>query len=260
MASMVFVPRGSRERLAWIIVTLALASVAALCIGYPRSAPTVAPEMRLEIVTPPGADVSGFAISPDGRALVFQAAVDGESQLWLRPLDSETARPLAGTEGATFPFWSPDNQSVAFFAGGQLKRIDVASGFVQNLADAPLNTRGGAWNAAVSVIVGRSPGRFSHGPGGCRHRHGQSNSPALASPPAALLCRIGHRHRGRAAGDGSAGSGPALIRRPSTPNGSSPVRSRPWPPDTRSSAAVLVGLAIAGNRVYRLYPPKSAAG
>ena len=112
--------------------------------------------MRLEIVTPPGADVSGFAISPDGRALVFQAAVDGKSQLWLRPLDSETARPLAGTEGGTFPFWSPDNQSVAFFAGGQLKRIDVASGFVQNLADAPLNTRGGAWNAAGTILFTRS--------------------------------------------------------------------------------------------------------
>ena len=112
--------------------------------------------MRLEIVTPPGADASGFAISPDGRALVFQATVDGKSQLWLRPLDSETARPLAGTEGGSFPFWSPDNQSVAFFAGGQLKRIDVATGFVQNLAEAPLNTRGGAWNAAGTILFTRS--------------------------------------------------------------------------------------------------------
>ena len=137
-------------------MTLALASVAALSIGYPRGAPTAAPEMRLEIVTPPGADVSGFAISPDGRTLVFQAAVDGKNQLWLRPLDSETARPLAGTEGGTFPFWSPDNQSVAFFAGGQLRRIDVASGFVQNLAEAPLNTRGGAWNAAGTILFTRS--------------------------------------------------------------------------------------------------------
>ncbi len=148
--------RRSRERLAWIAVTFALASVAALSIGYPRRAPTVAPEMRLEIVTPPGADVSGFAISPNGLALVFQAAVDGKSQLWLRPLDSETARPLAGTEGGIFPFWSPDNQSVAFFAGGQLKRIDVAGGVVQNLADAPLNTRGGAWNAAGTILFTRS--------------------------------------------------------------------------------------------------------
>ena len=149
-------PRRSRERLAWIAVTLALAGVAALGVGYPRNAPTVAPEMRLQIVTPPGADVSGFAISPDGRTLVFQAAVDGKSQLWLRPLDSEAARPLAGTDGGAFPFWSPDNQSVAFFAGGQLKRIDVATGFVQNLAEAPLNTRGGSWNAAGTILFTRS--------------------------------------------------------------------------------------------------------
>ena len=137
------------------IVTLALASVAALGIGYPRSAPTVAPEMRLEIVTPPGADVSGFAMSPDGRTLVFQAAVDGKSQLWLRPLDSKPPGRSRGRKGY-FPFWSPDNQSVAFFAGGQLKRIDVAGGIVQNLADAPLNTRGGAWNAAGTILFTRS--------------------------------------------------------------------------------------------------------
>ena len=112
--------------------------------------------MRLEIVTPPGADASGFAISPDGRALVFQATVEGTTQLWLRPLNAETARPTRGNGRRLFPFWSPDNQSVAFFAGGQLKRIDVASGFVQNLADAPLNTRGGAWNAAGTILFTRS--------------------------------------------------------------------------------------------------------
>ena len=149
-------PRRSRERLAWIAVTFALVSVAAVSIGYPRRATTVAPEMRLEIVTPPGADPAGFAMSPDGRALVFQATVEGKNQLWIRPLDSEVARPLAGTEGASFPFWSPNNESVGFFAGGQLKRIDVATGFVQNLAEAPLNTRGGAWNAAGTILFTRS--------------------------------------------------------------------------------------------------------
>ena len=148
--------RRSRERLAWIAVTLALLGVAAVGIGYPRRATTAAPEMRLEIVTPPGADPAGFAMSPDGRALVFQATVEGKSQLWLRPLDSEAARPLAGTEGAAFPFWSPNNESVGFFAGGQLKRIDVATGFVQNLAEAPLNTRGGAWNASGTILFTRS--------------------------------------------------------------------------------------------------------
>ena len=119
-----------------------------------------------EIPMPPGDDVSGFAMSPDGRSLVFQAAVDGKRQLWLRLLDSETARPLAGTEGATFTFWSPDNQSVAFFAGGKLKRIDVSGGIVQNLADAPFNTRGGAWNAAGTILFTRSATEPLSRPGG----------------------------------------------------------------------------------------------
>ena len=113
-------PRRSRERLAWIAATFALVSVAAVSIGYPRRATTAAPEMRLEIVTPPGADLAGFAMSPDGRALVFQATVEGKNQLWLRPLDSEAARPLAGTEGAAFPFWSPEQR-----VGGVLCRRAV---------------------------------------------------------------------------------------------------------------------------------------
>ena len=149
-------PARRHERLAWVGVTLLLASALALSIVFRPSATADPPEMRLEIVTPTGADTAGFAMSPDGRALVFSGTVEGKNQLWIRPLDSEVARPLAGTEGASFPFWSPDNESVGFFAGGQLKRVDVATGFVQNLAEAPLNTRGGAWNAAGTILFTRS--------------------------------------------------------------------------------------------------------
>jgi Tol biopolymer transport system component len=65
--------------------------------------------VRLEIGTPPG-DLVYFAISPDGRQVVFQATVDGKSQLWLRPLAAQTAQPLRGTEGGSAPFWSPDSR------------------------------------------------------------------------------------------------------------------------------------------------------
>ena len=103
-----------------------------------------APEMCLEIVTPPA--VTQRFCDFTGRAC---ARVSGDSR-WKEstlasPLDAEIAQPLAGTEGGSFPFWSPDNESVAFFAGGQLKRIDVAGGFVQTWPSA-VNTRGGAWN------------------------------------------------------------------------------------------------------------------
>ena len=63
-------------------------------------------------------------------------------RLWLRPLDSQEARPLAGTDGALYPFWSPDSRSVAFTAGGVLKRIDLDSGLVRTLAKRSVRRRG----------------------------------------------------------------------------------------------------------------------
>src|SRR5205823_2606703 len=110
-----------------------------------------APETRVEIVTPATADPTSFALSPDGRQIVFVASGDGPSRLWLRPLDSTTARPLAGTEGAAIPFWSSDNRSVGFFADAKLKRVDVAGGPPQTLATAP-GFRGGTWNADGVIL------------------------------------------------------------------------------------------------------------
>jgi Tol biopolymer transport system component len=81
-----------------------------------------------------------FAISPDGRRLVFVASNEGKSQLWVRPVDSVISRPMAGTEGASYPFWSPDSASVGFFAEGKLKRIDIVGGAPQVPADAGSRT------------------------------------------------------------------------------------------------------------------------
>jgi len=58
---------------------------------------------------------------------VFSASNEGKSQLWVRPLDSLAAQPLSGTDGASYPFWSPDSASVGFFADSQLKRIGPAA-------------------------------------------------------------------------------------------------------------------------------------
>jgi Tol biopolymer transport system component len=107
--------------------------------------------MRVDIVTPSTPDPVSFAVSPDNRRLVFVASGDGPPRLWLRPLDAVSAQPLSGTEGATYPFWSPDSRSVAFFAGTKLKRIDIGGGLPQNLADA-LNGRGGTWNADGVIL------------------------------------------------------------------------------------------------------------
>src|SRR5207237_2046766 len=100
-------------------------------------------------------DPASFAISPDGRRLVFSASKEGKSQLWVRSLDSLAAQPLALTDGATFPFWSPDSASVGFFADYKLKRIDIVGGAPQVLANAG-NGRGGAWNREGMILFAPS--------------------------------------------------------------------------------------------------------
>ena len=82
---------------------------------------------------------------------MFVASGDGASRVWLRALASTTAQPLAGTEGATYPFWSPDSRSIGFFAGGAIKRLDLGGGTPQTLAPAPTGT-GGTWNAAGVIL------------------------------------------------------------------------------------------------------------
>ena len=91
-------------------------------------------ELRLDITTPPASygDSVQIAVSPDGRRVVFVSSTEGHSQLWVRSLDAAAPQPLAGTDGATFPFWSPDSRSLGFFADSKLKRIDLAGGSVQN--------------------------------------------------------------------------------------------------------------------------------
>jgi Tol biopolymer transport system component/predicted Ser/Thr protein kinase len=91
-------------------------------------------------------------VSPDGRRLVFSASTaDGKTQLWVRALASLTSVPLAGTEGASFPFWSADSKNIGFFAEGKLKRIDAGGGPPLTLCDAPMGF-GGTWNREGVIV------------------------------------------------------------------------------------------------------------
>ena len=145
-------PRG---RLAWTVAVAAVLVAAVLAIPalrHLRETPLPAPpETRLDVVTPPTSDAFSFALSHDGRQLAFVANGEKGPQLWLRPLDQVRAQPLAGTEGATYPFWAPDGRAVGFFADGKLKRIDPTGGTVQVLADAPVG-RGGTWNPDGAIV------------------------------------------------------------------------------------------------------------
>jgi serine/threonine protein kinase len=145
----------SRERLGWIVAALfAIVTVIAVAVPSFRMLPD-APEMRLEINIPATSDPFSFAISPDGRRIVFLAANDGPSQLWVRTLDSITAQPLAGSSGASYPFWSPDSASVGFFADGKLKRVDIVGDAPQVLANASTG-RGGTWNRDGTILFAPS--------------------------------------------------------------------------------------------------------
>lgn len=147
-------------RLPWTLG--AIASIAAAVLAIPatrhlREAPAILPETRLEVGTPTTNDRTSFALSPDGRQIVFVAEGDGAPRLWLRPLERTAAQPLAGTEGATSPFWSPDSRSVGFFADGLLKRLDMASTTPHTVA-AAVNSRGGTWNQDGVILFAAGTG------------------------------------------------------------------------------------------------------
>ena len=146
-----------RERAWWLAATVLLL-VAALA-GWIANLRQSAGEEPLRFsVSPPegesllfGITQGGSAISPDGRILAFAATNQGKQMLWLRRLDSLGAKPLAGTEGGYYPFWSPDSRFLGFFAGGKLKTIEIRGGLPQTLCDAP-EGRGGAWNRDAVIV------------------------------------------------------------------------------------------------------------
>jgi len=107
------------------------------------------PEKSAFLLTGPNA--GPVVASPDGRRLAFTARHMERTLLFVRPIDSLAAQPLTGTEGASFPFWSPDSRSLGFFADGNLRRIEVSGGPPQTLCDAPTG-RGGSWNRDGTII------------------------------------------------------------------------------------------------------------
>ena len=125
--------RPTRRRLLWPAVSLLIAVIAAVAVWMLKPAPQ-RPVSRMVIALGPdehfaNLDTPVVAISPDGANIVYVASRgDGPAQLFLRPLDALKAEPIAGTEGAASPFFSPDGQWVAFFAGTKLKKVSVAGG------------------------------------------------------------------------------------------------------------------------------------
>jgi len=153
--------RSRSERLAWMIAIGALTTLVAVsATAYRRRPITEMPETRLQIVGP-FSEPRPPVIAPDGRTLVFAAQAGGKTQLWLRSLGSLQAQPLAGTDNAELPFWSPDSRFIGFFANGKLKRVSASGGAVEIVANAA-TARGGTWNRDNVILFasGFSGGLF----------------------------------------------------------------------------------------------------
>jgi Tol biopolymer transport system component len=150
----------TRERLAWTVLALTLAGIAGYLLverfGRTPQKPGAAAHFLFD--TPENLSFGEFpdqlAMSPDGRSLVFLAtATDGTRRLWIRPLDSLEARPLAGTDEAAMPFWSPDSATIAFVAAGELRKLALSGGSVQRICALPREgTSGATWNDDGTIV------------------------------------------------------------------------------------------------------------
>jgi Tol biopolymer transport system component len=147
--------------LAWVVAgVFVLLAMGLAWMYFTRPSPSDARVMRLSILPPEKATlIAGQAptVSPDGAHLVFVVTdATGRTVLYLRALDSLAAQPLVGTDGGMWPFWSPNGREIGFFAGGKLKKIDIAGGQPVTLADAPV-PRGGSWNQDGVIIFTPAP-------------------------------------------------------------------------------------------------------
>ncbi len=170
--------RKNRERLAWALhPATALAAVALTwgAIEYREKAP---PLVQTSITAPPETDFlflhGAPVVSPDNTRIAYVAQQkNGRRMLWVRPLHGLAAQPLAGTEEAMHPFWSPDGAHLGFFGGGKLKRISATGGPPQTLCDAS-DGRGGTWSRDGVILFTPSI------------RDGIFSVPAVGGTPAAV--------------------------------------------------------------------------
>ena len=157
----------------WLAACLVVAAVAVMMTrSFTRTVSTAAPTIRASMLPPPNATFSAmgtlsgggaslstnaggvigsFAISPDGSLVTFSAVAEGRTLLWIRRLDGFATTPLRDTDGASYPFFSPDGKFIAFFAEAKLKKIATDGGAPQVVCDAA-RPRGGTWSPSGTIL------------------------------------------------------------------------------------------------------------
>jgi Tol biopolymer transport system component len=171
-------PRQWRQILTAMGVLTIGVGLGALAVSLIRPPAEPVPPARFVVSLPSttplaGLDFPSAIISPDGRQVVFVATRGGRTELFQRSLNGIDPRPIPGTTNAVGPFFSPDSQWVAFFADGQLKKVNLAGGPPVTLCEAPVGL-GGSWGPGDLIAFASATGS------------GLSRVPAGGGPPVRL--------------------------------------------------------------------------
>ncbi len=145
----------SKERVLHAIAGVATLALLALAILHFRETPPPSqPVVELDAAPPAGVRPGQLSVSPDGRHLVMSVMPPGS--LWVRSMDSVEWREFSGTDAARYPFWSPDSTEIGFFADQKLRKVALAGGPSQTIAEA-LDGRGGSWGDDGTILFSPVP-------------------------------------------------------------------------------------------------------
>ena len=163
------VPRGRASWMPWALAAAAMVA-GVMWIRHDRAGVASAAPVELQLVPPVNGtyyfhvEATTFALSPDGSRLAFVAKDRaGLARIWIRSLAAIDAKPIAGTERALSVFWSPDGQSIAWFAAGDLKRLDLASGIAVPLCKVNSGVgQQGTWSTNGQILFASAEGNAIH--------------------------------------------------------------------------------------------------
>ena len=160
---LVVAPPRWRRLLPWAVAGLTAVAALVLGVGGMSKERETGSTIRFQVPPPEGGGYQldpyrpgPVVVSPDGQSLAFTAwDADGEVRIFVRDLDEVQPRVLAETEGAQFPFWSPDSKNLGFFAGGKLRKVKASGGQPLTLCDAPYG-KGGSWSPEGVILFAPS--------------------------------------------------------------------------------------------------------